>query len=466
MAGRQRTGMGPGIPQGTAVPEEDQERRTASTSRRSEESTGLVLMVLSAALFAVMGMFVGLATGGEGGGAGDSGLPPTELVFLRATFQLAVVVACMAVVRPPPRLQLPTGTGGGAATETEAETEAEAGDSVDISQPQPQPQPKQVPRILLLRPLGDRSGTRRIVLLRGLVGSLGFVCFYSAMAVLPLGDGLALLSLSPVFTVFLAAAFLGEPVRSLHLASAGLSVLGTTLIARPTFLFGRDASWDGNWDGDGGGGGARTAAGVATALLGSCLASGVLVLVRGAGKAGAHTLQLLFSWCVFGVAASLLLGWAQGGFAPPCGGGGGGGGGPWRPVVDRGIRLHVAGVCVFGTAAHFLSNHAGRLAPAGPASVARSTTLLWGYLLEAAVLRQIPRPATGIGALLIVASLGAIAAEKWRDGGRDGATGSGTGGRYEAVLGSEEGRGREGGDGQGRGGGEPATLEMASGSWG
>ena len=46
------------------------------------------------------------------------------------------------------------------------------------------------------------EGTKLFVLLRGMIGGFGFLCYFHAMTVLDIGDAITLLSLYPVFSVF------------------------------------------------------------------------------------------------------------------------------------------------------------------------------------------------------------------------------------------------------------------------
>jgi len=115
------------------------------------------------------------------------------------------------------------------------------------------------------------------------------------MTALPIGDAVALLYLYPILTIFVARCYLGEAVQEIQVLSALTSALGALLIWRPTFLFPVQAV-------------ANTATinplGYVTVALGSCYASGVVVFKiskAGTSTVGAHTLQLLFSWCQFGL---------------------------------------------------------------------------------------------------------------------------------------------------------------------
>lgn len=222
----------------------------------STESYGLVIVLISAILYAVAGAFVKLShTAG--------GLPSTELVLSRGIFQGALVVLGLYVYRD------------------------EKGSR------------------LLWHPFGT-GGARKIVLARGVLGGAGLLFDYHCMSALPLGDAITLMSLYPFLTIFLARTFLGEEIRPFHIRVTVASMVGAVLIAQPTFLFGR-----------GGSDSPKSSLGYITGILGSCCLACVLTLTRKAGTIGVHTLQLLISWATFGIIFSLVFAKAEGDWVLP-----------------------------------------------------------------------------------------------------------------------------------------------------
>jgi drug/metabolite transporter (DMT)-like permease len=312
----------------------------------SDESLGLVLITISAMLFSVMGVFIKFATGTD--------LPSTELVFLRAVFQGAITIVAMTQY-------------------------------TDGSQK------------LIWCPFGSPRA-RRFIVARGAVGGFGFICFFYAISALPLGDAVALLSLTPVVTVFAAAIFLGETLRPAQLGAAVACSIGAILISRPSFLFGMDNEVSSSPDGSAG---TRNTFGYLVALVGSFCGSGVFCLMRLAGKSGAHTLQLVFSWAAFGVFYSLTIGLL--------------GSQVWQWPSSLQSWGFVLGIAAFGSVAHFLLNYAGRIAPAGLSSIVRSSQIVWSYAWEMIIFSQVPRISTIIGVACICTSLVLIAIEKVQD---------------------------------------------------
>ena len=315
----------------------------------STESYSLVLLVISSSLYSVMACFVKLAV--------VSGIPSTEQVFLRALFQGFLVVVAMFWFEDPN-------------IEDHFRNDR-----------------------LIKRPFGSKT-VRFVVIARGIVGGLGFCLYYYTISLLPLGDAVTILSLSPVVTIVAAALFLKETIRYSHIFATLASLVGSILLAKPSFLFGDDKEEDDN---------TSSKTGYVTAFMGACCGATVYILIRRAGKAGVHTLQLLFSWSTFGVLYSfsfMMLPVMIGGDNPFV-----------FPTTPH-AWWYLLGVCVFGCSAHFLLNYAARHAPAGLASIIRSSGIMWSYLLEILVFHQVPHQLTVLGVSLIVLSLLTIAVEK------------------------------------------------------
>lgn len=318
----------------------------------SFETYGLLLMGLSAIFFSMMGTLVKLSS--------QYSFPSTELVFYRAVFQGVFVVIYMMRNR---------------AEEKE--------DGVE-------------PRRLIEIPLGTRDQIL-VVLGRGFMGGLNFIVkFYSILA-LPLGDAITLFSLHPIITVLMANIFLGEKIRRTHMFSAVASFTGAVLMAGPSFLF-ADREMEDEVEG-------VNKLGYLTAILGSFFAASVLVLIRKAGKMGVHTSQLLFSFSLCGGGIALLVGMTLGLRVE---------GGWIAPPSTKAAWLAIA-LCGVGAIGQLLLNYAGRFAPAGLGSIARSSDIVWGYILEVLVFGQIPSWTTFGGVTLILVALITVSYEKYID---------------------------------------------------
>jgi len=417
----------------------DQDRQQLQQQQQNanndKQTQGICLLFLSAFSFSFMGMFLQFTA--------KMGIPSTELVFIRSVFQGIFVITGMIFFRFD---DCPTKTDSSSSDSIIPKHDAEAGydNGVDmllihdelsnegkkpreevrkledaygyIVSPEKAPllaesremaysslAPSEVPRgndiksspnatatlprRIIQAPFGTTPAMIRIVILRGFIGGFGFINYYYTLSTLPLGDATTLLSLYPIVTIFLARFVLGEEIKPLHLLAAVFSVTGAALISRPSFIFGYE-------DDDS----RPPKLGYVTALIGSMCASCAIVLIRKAGRMGAHTLQLLFSWMVLSISLSLLIGFIAASNTESQ---------QWR-TPSREEMPYVLGVCVTGTFAHFLLNYAAKLIPATLAGLIKSSDIFYAYVLEIIVLDQHPQKATYWGVMLICFSLASV----------------------------------------------------------
>lgn len=86
-----------------------------------------------------------------------------------------------------------------------------------------------------------RGNARGWLLLRGVLGVTGLLCFYYSITHLPLGDATVIQYTNPMFVALFAVFVVGERLHPRDLAAALLSLAGIALIARPSFLFGGES---------------------------------------------------------------------------------------------------------------------------------------------------------------------------------------------------------------------------------
>ena len=78
----------------------------------------------------------------------------------------------------------------------------------------------------------------RMLLVRGLFGSVALICFYFSLVHLPLADATVIQYTNPVFTAVLAVWILGERMPPVAVALVAASLVGVLMVARPGFLGG------------------------------------------------------------------------------------------------------------------------------------------------------------------------------------------------------------------------------------
>jgi drug/metabolite transporter (DMT)-like permease len=108
---------------------------------------------------------------------------------------------------------------------------------------------------------------RRLLWLRGLLGFTALSCFFFALTKLPLADATVIHYTNPVFTAVIAAVVLNEQIETGEWIGAVLSLVGVSLIAQPSFLFGASTSQ-------------LNLAYVGVALVGALSAASAYVIVR------------------------------------------------------------------------------------------------------------------------------------------------------------------------------------------
>ena len=213
--------------------------------------------------------------------------------------------------------------------------------------------------LLVQAPFGRDPKVVRIVLLRGFFGGLGVFLHFYSMKTIPLGDEVTIHSLYSVFTPILAIFTLGEHMDMKKLIAVLASVTGAILIANPSFPLTTakpSTTMDENY----------YPIGYATALIGSLFGAGVVITIRKAGNLGAHSLNLVFSWAIFGSGISVIMGtnhFISSDMLKE---------GPWVWNLSMRSWGLLFGTVFFGGVSNVLMNFAGKLAPAGLGSIAMS----------------------------------------------------------------------------------------------
>jgi len=207
------------------------------------------------------------------------------------------------------------------------------------------------------------------LVLRGLFGVGGLVCFFTALNRLPMAEVTTIHYLNPIFTAGLAAFFLRERVGLGLVTAIALAVGGMLLVTRPGFLFGGQQSLD--------------TLGVAAALAGALFSACAYTTVRHLTKTDhAHVIVMYFPLVAFplvtpfAIAAWVWPSW-QG----------------WLLMLGIGIVTQIAQV--FLTRGLALVP-AGRATTVGYVQIVFATT--WGLFL----FDEVPTLMTLAGALLIV----------------------------------------------------------------
>ncbi|KAI8147185.1 hypothetical protein BJV82DRAFT_710467 [Fennellomyces sp. T-0311] len=152
-------------------------------------------------------------------------------------------------------------------------------------------------------PLGQHE-VRKWVLLRGLVGASALVLGYYSLVYLPLSDFTVMMNLETIFAAILAAIVLQEPFGWYERACLIACMVGTVIVTKPTFLFGRVGTDDDPEGGDSVGYSTHLPA-VLAVLVSALLSAVAYVIIRKAGPR-AHFLNYVLAFGAAGVIVSGL----------------------------------------------------------------------------------------------------------------------------------------------------------------
>ena len=85
------------------------------------------------------------------------------------------------------------------------------------------------------------------LILRSISGGLMNILFSKSITLVDLGDAVTIFNASPITVTILAYIILGEPIHFVNILSIIITVIGVTLIAQPSIIFGNDKNM--NWEG-------------------------------------------------------------------------------------------------------------------------------------------------------------------------------------------------------------------------
>lgn len=114
---------------------------------------------------------------------------------------------------------------------------------------------------------GNTTFVRLMITGRCIIGYGGIAFTFLAIELIPMGDASVLSMLGPIFTAFLAFIVLKEPWRLPELLGTILSLIGSSLVAKPTFIFGGTTS-------------PNTILGVIYALIAAVTSGGAYLFIR------------------------------------------------------------------------------------------------------------------------------------------------------------------------------------------
>ncbi len=228
---------------------------------------------------------------------------------------------------------------------------------------------------LMLRRAGiDPWGIRKgLLALRGIVGFAGLLAFFYAIPRLPLAEVTVIQFTNPIFTALFAALFIRERLSLVVVISIALSLVGVTLIAQPSFLFGSAAE-------------ELDIVAVSVALLGAVFAGLAYTTVRKLRETE-HPLVVVFYFPLISVPACIPIMAPVAVWPTPM---------EWLMLLGIGLLTQIAQI--------FLTRGLHK-EPAGRATSVSYVQILfaalWGFLFFA----EIPDPVSILGGVLVVSGI-------------------------------------------------------------
>lgn len=209
---------------------------------------------------------------------------------------------------------------------------------------------------------------RRLLLTRGVIGSAGMLCLFSALNFIPAGEVISIFSFSPIITMILSRILLAEQIHVLDGGCAILGLIGVFLIAQ------KGETETSHW------------LGCFLAFCGACAASTGYVCVRSMGT-NVHFMLSVFSLSVFCVIGAAGLGQLE----------------AMKPLITNGpgsLVIILASACAFW--GQCCLNKGLQLCHAGPGTIMRNLDVPLVYLLGIALLGEKPTFTRLSGSVLVV----------------------------------------------------------------
>ena len=224
------------------------------------------------------------------------------------------------------------------------------------------------------------------IIFRGIFGALTSIFYFEAITKLPIGDAMAIYSMYPVPTSFVAICILNENISYKYFISLLLCIIGTFLIIHPVFIFGDNTEEN-----------KSIIIGYITAIISAILMSGVFIFIRLAKKAP-PTILIISQGISCIIEGVILLFIFQHFYL-------------LYTIYDYICLLSIG--CI-GYLAQWSLTKSSQILPAALSSILRSTEILWTYLSQIIFFNQLPSYLTIIGVIAILIAILTVTLEKIR----------------------------------------------------
>ncbi|CRL00287.1 CLUMA_CG013560, isoform A [Clunio marinus] len=228
---------------------------------------------------------------------------------------------------------------------------------------------------------------RKMLALRGMLGSAGLMLSFYAFQNMQLGDSSVIIFSTPVFVAIFSRIFLKETCGPFNIFTIILTSLGIVFIVKPPIIFGEDEGSENErtdyfW-------------GPLAALASAIFTANAMIIIR--MLRGLHHSVVICNFGVFACFFTLIMLIITNTFCLP-------------PCENRFLILMLG---IFSFWGQLLLTISLKMEEAGVISIARSTTIVFAFIWQVIFFKQIPCFYSILGALLIVSSVGLNALKKW-----------------------------------------------------
>jgi drug/metabolite transporter (DMT)-like permease len=209
---------------------------------------------------------------------------------------------------------------------------------------------------------------------RGVLGLTAMVLNFTALALLPLPDAIAIGYAMPLFVAIFAALLLGEVVRTFRWTAIAIGLLGVLIILWPRLAFLK-----------GEGGTASDFLGAASALTGAVVVGlGTVVVSRLVAAERSSTVVFYFSLISsIGLLMTMPFGWK---------------------LPDAATGALLVGSGVLGAIGQLFMTHSYRFADTSTVAPFEYTSMLFGIAIGYFVFRELPTPTMLTGASVVISA--------------------------------------------------------------
>eukprot|EP01084_Bolivina_argentea_P266210 451453_1 len=215
-----------------------------------------------------------------------------------------------------------------------------------------------------------------IIVIRSILSASTLICYFIAISYTSLGNVVAIISIYPIFTAFVARFVLNEELNLVHYLSLILALNGTLLISEPSFLFASSKSTRDDY------------IGYLFAIGGALLVTGSFVFVRMMKKVNKSLIIICQGIFALTEGSIILFVWQTPKTLNK-----------WEDYVC------LLSIGIVGYLAQYTITVGAQLLPAGLSSLLRSTEIIWAYIWQQVFFNDTPSTNTIIGAIVVIVSI-------------------------------------------------------------